>query len=135
MAGVFNLKCGAWFVLTANFQWHVCDKGGEDATERAGEGQGASTLGLNIAKIVFDHTLCLRIVYIFLGKCFLFLLTQVNQTNTDSQPFNKRHTTYRLNVSLRTWPKQEFLQNYKSLPAFSLVGFFFSGFRFVLLSL
>ena len=93
VAGVFNLKCGAWFVLTANFQWHVCDKGGEDATEKVGEGQGASTLGLNIAKIVFDHALYLRIVCMFLGKCFLFFLTQVNQTNTDSNhPTNKSQT-------------------------------------------
>ena len=38
-----------------------------------------------------------------------FFLTQVNQTNTDSQLFNKRHTTYRLNVFLRICPKQEFL--------------------------
>ena len=55
MAGIFNLKCSTWSVLTANFQWHMCDKGGKNATEKAGEGQEASILGVNIVRIVYDH--------------------------------------------------------------------------------
>ena len=33
----------------------MCDKGGKNATEKAGEGQEASILGVNIVRIVYDH--------------------------------------------------------------------------------
>ena len=33
----------------------MCDKGGKNATEKAGKGQEASILGVNTVKIVFDH--------------------------------------------------------------------------------
>ena len=33
----------------------MCDRGGKDATEKAGKGQEARMLGVNTVKIVFDH--------------------------------------------------------------------------------
>ena len=56
----------------------MCDRGGKDATEKAGKGQEARMLGVNTVKIVFDHAQGYCIY--FLGITF-FLFLDTSESN------------------------------------------------------